>query len=98
MNYKQTLDNIAERIEYIICKYEAELIPTEDYGWVNRRYSNDKFRLAHIEGYSEKNLEVLHVTCFQMKNTNILFLDLILYVRIKNHWRHLWTGVLLIVH
>ena len=37
MNYKQTLDNIAERIEYIICNYEAELIPTEDYGWVNRR-------------------------------------------------------------
>ena len=64
MNYKQTLDNIAERIEYIICNYEAELIPTEDYGWVNRRYSNDKFRLAHIERYSDKNLEVLHVTCF----------------------------------
>ena len=42
MNNKQTLDNIAERIEYIICNYEAELIPTEDYGWVNRRYSNDK--------------------------------------------------------
>jgi phycocyanobilin:ferredoxin oxidoreductase len=64
MNYKQTLDNIAERIEYIICNYEADLIPTEDYGWVNRRYSNDKFRLAHIERYSDKNLEVLHVTCF----------------------------------
>jgi hypothetical protein len=64
MNYKQTLDNIAERIEYIICNYEADLIPTEDYGWVNRRYRNDKFRLAHIERYSDKNLEVLHVTCF----------------------------------
>ena len=64
MSYKQTLDNIAERIEYIICKYDADLIPTEDYGWVNRRYSNDKFRLAHIERYSDKNLEVLHVTCF----------------------------------
>ena len=64
MNYKQTLDNIATRIEYIITNYEAELIPTEDYGWVNRRYSNDKFRLAHIERYSDKNLEVLHVTCF----------------------------------
>ena len=64
MSYKETLDNIAERIEYIICNYEAELIPTEDYGWVNRRYSNDKFRLAHIERYSDNNLEVLHVTCF----------------------------------
>jgi phycocyanobilin:ferredoxin oxidoreductase len=64
MSYKIQLDNIAERIEYIICNYEAELIPTEDYGWVNRRYSNDKFRLAHIERYSDKNLEVLHITCF----------------------------------
>jgi len=64
MSYKQTLDNIAKRIEYIICKHEADLIPTEDYGWVNRRYSNDKFRLAHIERYSDNNLEVLHFTCF----------------------------------
>jgi len=64
MSYKETLDNIATRIEYIIANYEAELIPTEDYGWVNRRYTNDKFRLAHIERYSDKNLEVLHITCF----------------------------------
>ena len=64
MSYKIQLDNIAERIEYIITNYEAELIPTEDYGWVNRRYSNDKFRLAHIERYSDNNLEVLHITCF----------------------------------
>ena len=64
MSYNQTLNNIANRIEYIICNYEADLIPTEDYGWFNRRYRNDKFRLAHIERYSDKNLEVLHVTCF----------------------------------
>jgi phycocyanobilin:ferredoxin oxidoreductase len=64
MSYKQTLDNISTEIEYLIAKYDAESIPTEDYGWVNRRYTNDKFRLAHIERYSDKNLEVLHITCF----------------------------------
>jgi phycocyanobilin:ferredoxin oxidoreductase len=39
-------------------------IPTEDFGWSNKRYVGDNYRLAHIERYSDKNLEVLHFTCF----------------------------------
>jgi phycocyanobilin:ferredoxin oxidoreductase len=64
MNYKETLDSIADNIENIIIKHNGKVLPTEDYGWVNKRYISDKFRLAHIERYSDKNLEVLHITCF----------------------------------
>lgn len=64
MNYKERLDNIANEIEYIIVKNNARSIPTEDFGWSNKRYVSDEFRLAHIERYSDKNLEVLHITCF----------------------------------
>lgn len=64
MNYKQILDNIANTIETIIIQSEGKLIPTEDFGWSNKRYVSNEFRLAHIERYSDKNLEVLHITCF----------------------------------
>jgi phycocyanobilin:ferredoxin oxidoreductase len=64
MNYKQILDNIATDVELIITKNNGQLIPTEDFGWSNKRYVSDEFRLAHIERYSDKNLEVLHITCF----------------------------------
>jgi len=64
MSYKQTLDNIATDIEGIIIKHNGTQIPTEDFGWSNKRYVSDDFRLAHIERYSDKNLEVLHITCF----------------------------------
>jgi phycocyanobilin:ferredoxin oxidoreductase len=64
MNYKQTLDNIARDIELIIAKNDGRQIPTEDFGWSNKRYVSDEFRLAHIERYSDNNLEVLHITCF----------------------------------
>jgi phycocyanobilin:ferredoxin oxidoreductase len=39
-------------------------IPTEDFGWSNKRYVGENFRMAHIERYSDSNLEVLHFTCF----------------------------------
>ena len=64
MNYKHILNNIADRIENTIIQHAGLEIPTEDFGWSNKRFSNDKFRLAHIERYSDKNLEVLHITCF----------------------------------
>ena len=64
MSYKQQLDNIATEIESIIILNGGVLIPTEDFGWSNKRFKSDKFRLAHIERYSDKNLEVLHFTCF----------------------------------
>jgi phycocyanobilin:ferredoxin oxidoreductase len=64
MSYNQILNNIADSIESVIIDSDATLIPTEDFGWVNKRYQSNEFRLAHIERYSDKNLEVLHITCF----------------------------------
>ena len=64
MNYKHILNNIADKIENIIIQYGGKEIATQDYGWSNKRFVSDKFRLAHIERYSDKNLEVLHITCF----------------------------------
>ncbi len=64
MNYNQILNSIADSIETIIIEGDGKLIPTEDFGWVNKRYQSNEFRLAHIERYSDKNLEVLHITCF----------------------------------
>jgi phycocyanobilin:ferredoxin oxidoreductase len=64
MNYKHILNSISDRIENTIIQHSGKEIPTEDFGWSNKRYVSDKFRLAHIERYTDKNLEVLHVTCF----------------------------------
>ena len=64
MSYKQTLDNIANELESILQLSAAFEIPTEDFGWSNKRYVGENFRMAHIERYSDKNLEVLHFTCF----------------------------------
>ena len=64
MSYKQTLDNIASELESIMQLAAAFEIPTEDFGWSNKRYIGENFRMAHIERYSDKNLEVLHFTCF----------------------------------
>ena len=44
-------------------------IYTDDYGWENYRYENDKFRLAHVERYSHMGLEVVHITAFPRENS-----------------------------
>ena len=65
MNYKNTLNWVANKLETIILeKSEGVKIPTEEFGWDNRRFIADHFRIAHIERYSDNNLEVLHFTCF----------------------------------
>ena len=64
MSYKQTLDNIASELESTLQLAAAFEIPTEDFGWSNKRYVGENFRMAHIERYSDNNLEVLHFTCF----------------------------------
>ena len=65
MNYKETLNWVANKLETIILeKSEGVKIPTEDFGWDNRRFIAEHFRIAHIERYSDNNLEVLHFTCF----------------------------------
>jgi hypothetical protein len=42
---------------------------TDDYGWENYRYENDKIRLAHVERYSHMGLEVVHITAFPRENS-----------------------------
>lgn len=43
---------------------KVEPVFTEDFGWVNHRYKSSLYRLAHIERYWDKNIEVLHFTTF----------------------------------
>ena len=70
MSYKVTLDKIADVVkEIIVNKGEGLEIETEDFGWNNYRYVSNHFRIAHIERYSDKNLEVLHITTFPNKNS-----------------------------
>lgn len=65
MNYKDNLDKTAKKIEVLLLEIcESQKINTDDFGWENNRYISDYFRIAHIERYSDKNLEVLHFTCF----------------------------------
>lgn len=75
MNYKETLNTVANKFETIILKEtNGTIIPTEDFGWDNRRFISDIFRIAHIERYSDNNLEVLHFTCFPSNlNTEPIF-------------------------
>jgi phycocyanobilin:ferredoxin oxidoreductase len=65
MNYKTLLDLTANSLEDIILQNaDGVKIETEDFGWENTRYLSDSFRIAHIERYSDRNLEVLHFTTF----------------------------------
>ena len=64
MSYKRILNKVANELQNTL-EYSGGIeIPTEDFGWSNKRYVGDNYRLAHIERYSDKNLEVLHFTCF----------------------------------
>ena len=68
MSYKIILDNIASAIQDIIInKGEGTQIEIENFGWTNLIYESKHFRFAHIERYSDKNLEVLHITTFPNK-------------------------------
>lgn len=71
MSYKATLDRIANTVkEIIVNKGEGLEIGTEDFGWENYRYLSIHFRIAHIERYSDKNLEVLHITTFPHQDSS----------------------------
>lgn len=66
MIYRELLDQAASNVERLILEDSVNPveIPTPDFGWKNKRYISDSFRVAHIERYSEKVIEVLHITCF----------------------------------
>lgn len=64
MNYKILLDQTANKLEDILIENNGIKLDTEDFGWENTRYFSDSFRIAHIERYSDRALEVLHFTAF----------------------------------
>ena len=64
MNYKTLLDLTANSLEDILIEDNGVMIETEDFGWENTRYLTDSLRIAHIERYSDRSLEVLHFTAF----------------------------------
>jgi phycocyanobilin:ferredoxin oxidoreductase len=64
MSYKNILNKIASELQGTLEHSCGIEIPTEDFGWSNKRYVGENYRLAHIERYSDSNLEVLHFTCF----------------------------------
>jgi phycocyanobilin:ferredoxin oxidoreductase len=64
MSYKNILNKIASELQSTLEQSGGIEIPTEDFGWSNKRYVGENFRMAHIERYSDSNLEVLHFTCF----------------------------------
>lgn len=66
MSFKEILDSTSNGIERLILEEVSNVteIPTPDYGWKNKRFIGDSFRIAHIERFSERTLEVLHFTCF----------------------------------
>ena len=67
---KDRIFHHSEKFKNLIESQEGvEMIDTDDYGWENYRYENDKFRLAHVERYSHSGLEVVHITCFPRENS-----------------------------
>ena len=73
MSYYKLKDRIfyhSEKFKKLIESQEdVSLIDTDDYGWENYRYENERFRLAHVERYSHNGLEVVHITCFPRENS-----------------------------
>jgi len=79
MSYNHYLNKIANALQEELIKTGGIELPTEDFGWTNIRYMGNKYRMAHIERYSDKSLEVLHFTCFPNKyiHSPIFGLDII---------------------
>lgn len=75
MSYYKLKDRIfhhSEKFKKLIEAQEGvEIMETDDYGWENYRYENDRFRLAHVERYSHMGLEVVHITCFPRENSKM---------------------------
>ncbi len=64
-DYIELLDKAARQLNHIIrAEPDAEVIPTEDYGWENFRYRSPKFRLAHVEIFNQDRFMVVHTCVF----------------------------------
>ena len=67
---KERIFHHSEKFKNLIESQEGvDEVHTDDYGWENYRYDSPKFRLAHVERYSNRGLEVLHITCFPHENS-----------------------------
>ena len=73
MSYYKLKDRIFYHSEKFKKLIESQpgvtMMDTDDYGWENYRYENDRFRLSHVERYSHMGLEVVHITAFPRKNS-----------------------------
>lgn len=73
MSYYKLKDRIyyhSEKFKELIeSQDDVKEIHTDDYGWENYRYESPNFRLAHVERYSNRGLEVVHITCFPPENS-----------------------------
>ena len=69
---KDRIFHHSEKFKKLIEAQEGvEIMDTDDYGWENYRYENERFRLAHVERYSHNGLEVVHITCFPRENSKM---------------------------
>jgi phycocyanobilin:ferredoxin oxidoreductase len=55
--------DIADSFEQVIHTHSTnlQLMPTEDYGWSNKRWFSSQFRLAHMERFEQPKFSVLHM-------------------------------------
>ena len=68
MNYNEYLNQLANKLQQLaLGAPNVKDVYTEDFGWVNHRYESSLYRLAHVERYWDKNIEVLHFTTFPHK-------------------------------
>ena len=68
-DYIELLDKAARQLNHIIkAESNLEVIPTDDYGWENYRYTSPKFRLAHVEIFNQNKFMVVHCCVFPHAN------------------------------
>lgn len=66
MNLIDLINRTADTFESILESKSKDLqeIPTEDFGWQNRRWMSSQYRLAHVERFNQPKFSVLHTVIF----------------------------------
>lgn len=65
-NFTTLINQTADSFEQIIQEHTTNLqsIETQDFGWINHRWSSKQFRLAHVERFEQPKFSVLHTVIF----------------------------------
>jgi hypothetical protein len=65
-SFVELISQTADKFEHIIQTHcdNLKLIPTEDFGWQNTRWSSSQFRMAHVERFTQPKFSVLHMVIF----------------------------------